>query len=144
MNVFGFTDETNSIIKVEIDGLEVFVPNDMANRDRQMLAEWEKAGNKIMPYAEPAPTVVDYQNAIQALVDQTAVEKLFNDGVTLASYVTSTIEPWAQQAQAFVAWRDNVWQYSYSELAKVEAGARSQPTIDEFLAELPKIVWPVA
>ncbi|EJC75573.1 hypothetical protein Rleg10DRAFT_5793 [Rhizobium leguminosarum bv. trifolii WSM2012] len=92
--------------------------------------------------ATVAPKVEDYQSAIQAMVDQRARDKLFNDGVTMASYIASTVKPWADQAQAFVAWRDSVWQHSYLELAKVQAGEREQPTIDQFLAELPEIVWP--
>lgn len=88
-----------------------------------------------------SPGVADYQSAIQAMVDETARSQLFNDGVTMASYVSSTVEPWAAQAQAFVAWRDNVWQYAYSELSKVQAGEREQPTIEKFLLELPEINW---
>ncbi|UIY28683.1 hypothetical protein LZK73_18305 [Neorhizobium galegae] len=83
-----------------------------------------------------------YQAAIQAMIDETARSKLFNDGVTMASYVASTVGLWAAQAQAFVAWRDKVWQYAYSELSKVQAGERSQPSVDKFLGELPEIVWP--
>ena len=89
-----------------------------------------------------APKVEDYQSAIQALVDETARGKQFNDGVTIASYVASTREDWAAQAQAFVAWRDDVWTYAYAELSKVQGGVREQPTIAAFLAELPEIVWP--
>lgn len=83
-----------------------------------------------------------YRVAIQALVDETAREKQFNDGVTLASYAASTVEVWALQAQTFVAWRDSVWQYAYSELGRVQAGERERPTVDDFLLELPQIVWP--
>lgn len=46
--------EQGSVIAT-IDGLEMTVPNDMANRHRAMLAEWEAAGNVIEPYAEPEP-----------------------------------------------------------------------------------------
>lgn len=88
------------------------------------------------------PTVEQYQYAIQNIVDETAREKQFNDGVTLASYIGSTVGVWASQAAAFVAWRDNVWQYAYLELAKVQAGEREQPTIEAFLLELPEIAWP--
>ena len=86
-------------------------------------------------------TLTDYENAIQGLVDMTATERMFRDGVTLASYVASTNPQWAAEAQAFVAWRDAVWAYSYAELAKVQAGERAQPTPTEFLAELPAIMW---
>lgn len=90
------------------------------------------------------PTITDYENAIQNLVDKTAREKQFRDGVTLASYIGSTKPKWAAEAQAFVAWRDNVWFYAYGELAKVQAGQRQQPTVDQFLTEIAPIAWPVA
>lgn len=89
-----------------------------------------------------APKLADYENAIQSLVDTTATGKMFRDGVTLASYVASTNPQWAAEAQAFVAWRDAVWAYSYTELAKVQAGEREQPTIEEFLTEIAPIAWP--
>ena len=94
--------------------------------------------------AAPAapPTITDYENAIQNLVDSTARERQFRDGVTLASYIGSTIPRWAAEAMAFVAWRDNVWRYSYGELAKVQAGERPQPTVEKFLDEIARIAWP--
>lgn len=93
------------------------------------------------PIAAPA-SITDYENAIQNLVDSTAREKQFRDGVTLASYIGSTIPKWAAEAQAFVAWRDNVWFYAYGELAKVQAGQRQQPTVEQFLTEITPIAWP--
>lgn len=93
---------------------------------------------------DPLPTITDYENAIQNLVDETAREKQFRDGVTLASYIGSTKPKWAAEAQAFVAWRDNVWFYAYGELAKVQAGERQQPTVEQFLMEIAPIAWPVA
>lgn len=92
----------------------------------------------------PPSTITDYENAIQNLVDETAREKQFRDGVTLASYIGSTIPRWAAEAMAFVAWRDNVWRYSYGELAKFQAGQRPQPTVVQFLDEIARIAWPVA
>lgn len=88
-----------------------------------------------------APKITDYQTAIQAHVDETALSKEFNDGVTLVSYVNSTFEPWADQAKAFVAWRDQVWLYAYAELDKVQSGAREQPTVEQIISELPLIAW---
>jgi len=90
------------------------------------------------------PTITDYENAIQDLVDSTARERQFRDGVTLASYIGSTKPKWAAEAQAFVAWRDNVWFYAYGQLANVQAGERPQPTVEQFLAEIAPIAWPVA
>jgi len=99
---------------------------------------------EIEAISAPTPTITDYENAIQNLVDTTAREKQFRDGVTLASYTASTKPKWAAEAQAFVAWRDNVWFYAYGELAKVQAGQRPQPTVEQFLGEIAPIAWPVA
>ncbi|WP_421367046.1 hypothetical protein [Agrobacterium tumefaciens] len=110
--------------------------------ERPMTAD-EIAEIGIPPEPIP-PTITDYENAIQDLVDSTARERQFRDGVTLASYTASTKQKWAAEAQAFVAWRDNVWFYAYGELAKVQAGQRPQPTVEQFLGEIAPIAWPVA
>lgn len=92
------------------------------------------------PPVEPEPeepTLADYTRAAQAVVDKRAQEKGYNDAVTLASYVGSTIPEWAAEAQAFVAWRDSVWVYANAQLALVQAGEREQPTVQEFIRELP-------
>lgn len=96
----------------------------------------------VLAFLNPPPGQQDYSAAIQAYVDAAAVTKQFHDGVTLASYTASTNQQWAQEAQAFVAWRDAVWAYAYAEFDKVMAGERSQPTVSDFLNELPVIVWP--
>lgn len=106
----------------------------------EMTAEEEAAF--LASVIPPPPTVEDYQQAIQSLVDATAVSKQFNDGVTLASYKDSTVAFWASQSAAFIAWRDAVWVYAYAEMAKVLAGERSQPSVADFLGELPVITWP--
>jgi hypothetical protein len=90
----------------------------------------------------PSSTTSDYENAIQALVDQTAQSRNFRDGVTLASYAASTNLDWAAEAVAFIRWRDITWAYAYQELARVLAGEREQPTVEEFLAELTEPNWP--
>ena len=125
-------------------GLEVTIDGGLALRKKQPSEHhrWEN-GEWVEHLPEPLPpTLADYENAIQGLVDTTATEKMFRDGVTLASYVASTNSQWAAEAQAFVAWRDAVWAYSYAELAKVQAGEREQPSPADFLAELPAIAWP--
>lgn len=129
-------------VDATIDGARMSIPEDPANRHWQMIKEWEAEGNILPPYQEPPQSMADYENAIQSLVDTTATEKSFRDGVTLASYTASTIPAWAAEAAAFVAWRDHVWAYAYAELAKVQAGQREQPDTGAFIAEIAPIVWP--
>ncbi|WP_407976916.1 hypothetical protein ACJKIH_15015 [Brucella pseudogrignonensis] len=78
-----------------------------------------------------------YRTAIQRIIDATANERQYDSGATLASYVNSTIEQWASEAQAFVAWRDTVWLYALAELDRVQKAERDQPSVEDFLAELP-------
>jgi hypothetical protein len=92
--------------------------------------------------AAPPLTVDDYRRAIQAHVDATAQQRNYDSGITCASYVNSTSPAWAAEAAAFVAWRDAVWAYAFTELAKVEGGQREQPTVAEIIDELPAIAWP--
>lgn len=126
-------------ILATIDGTEMIVPDDMANRHRQMLAAWVADGRTIDPFEPPDPTLEDYRRAIQSRIDETAQAKSYDSGNSLASYVASTNPHWAAEAHAFVGWRDAVWSYAYAELDKVMNGEREQPSVDEFVEELPVI-----
>jgi len=97
---------------------------------------------EVVAFFNPPPALDDYRQAVQAHVDTTAQERRYDGGHTCATYVGSTNPVWAAEATAFVAWRDAVWIYAFGELAKVETGLRPQPTIEEFLGELPTISWP--
>ncbi|GHC61689.1 hypothetical protein [Limoniibacter endophyticus] len=112
--------------------------------DNQGQRQWDANLKKFVEYVPPpvAPSVDSYRVATQAMLDNRATERQYDSGATLASYVNSTIPQWAQEAQAFVAWRDQVWSYALTELSKVEAGERDIPTIEDFLAELPAFEWP--
>ncbi|PYE89567.1 hypothetical protein [Phyllobacterium leguminum] len=136
--------ESGAIVAV-INSVEVIVPDDVDNGHRQMLAGWEASGNLIEPYSMPVATIISaYRTAVQSLIDARAAERQYDSGATLASYVSSTVPEWQDEARAFVAWRDAVWAYALTELDKVQAGERQQPTVEAFLAELPAFEWPEA
>ena len=48
---------------------------------------------------------------------------------------------WAAEAQAFVAWRDAVWQAALGLLADAQASG-DVPSVEDALAALPEIDWP--
>jgi hypothetical protein len=48
MEIHGYTE--TGFIDATINGVRLVVPDDMANRHRQMIAEWEAQGNTIPPY----------------------------------------------------------------------------------------------
>jgi len=91
--------------------------------------------------AEAVAVALDtYRSAIRNLIDNKASERQYDSGATLASYVNSTNEQWAAEALAFVAWRDQVWVYALAELNKVRSGEREQPSVEDFLNELPEFI----
>lgn len=53
MQIHGFTE--NGYIDATIDDERMTVPDDPANRHRQMIAQWEAQGNTIPAYVPPAP-----------------------------------------------------------------------------------------
>ncbi len=89
----------------------------------------------------PTITVEDYKAAVQAHLDAAARSKLYTDGNSLATYTASTNPQWAAEAQAFVAWRDAVWQQVYGLWA---SPPEPVPSPEEVVAGLPVIEWPEA
>lgn len=83
-----------------------------------------------------------FQSAIEAHVDQVARARNFRHADSARGHANSTVPAWKADADAFIAWADDVWLYAFTELAKVEAGERAVPEVEDFLAELPVIEWP--
>ena len=108
------------------------------------IASEDELSEVLRPYdlEVPQPTEDDYQTAIQSFIDQMARSRQYSDGNSLAGYVNSTVPTWAAEAATFTAWRDSVWVYAYGELAKVQAGQRSKPSVAQMVSELPPVAWP--
>lgn len=67
MQIFGFTKD--GMIDAEIDGVRMFVPDDMENRDRQAIAEWEASGNMVPAFTPPLLSV---KSVLMAQIDSEA------------------------------------------------------------------------
>ncbi|MDX0630288.1 hypothetical protein GOC91_29390 [Sinorhizobium medicae] len=83
-----------------------------------------------------------YSAAIQAHLDAKARERQYDGIQTAITYRGDPNPQFAAEGDALFTWRSAVWTYSTAELVKVLAGERSQPSVDEFIAELPPFVWP--
>ncbi len=90
----------------------------------------------------PAPTIKEYQDAVQGALDAKARERNYDGILSLCSYTASTNPIFAAEAAAGAAWRDGAWAYCYQALADVQNNLRVAPTVAEMLAEIPAIVWP--
>ena len=85
----------------------------------------------------PAPTVAELIDAVDAHVEGVAQSMSYKSAAHCAGYVSSTIPQWAAEAQAFVAWRDQVWLTAYS------LDPENLPaTVADALALLPVFVRP--
>lgn len=95
-----------------------------------------------LPSAEaPALTLEHYKAAIERVVESTAQQRDYSGAVACASYASSTNPMWAAEAAAFVAWRDAVWAYVFTELAAAQT-SEEVPSIEDVLTGLPVMTWP--
>jgi hypothetical protein len=99
---------------------------------------WAWNGTACIP---PAPSLADYGRAISEHLHALARSRGYDDGVSLASYVSDPNAVFRAEALAFVAGRSAVWVYVAQRMAEVQAGAPA-PTLSEIVAELPAMEWP--
>lgn len=90
----------------------------------------------------PEPTLEEitkrYELVIQDHLDGAALARGYDSINTVISYAEEPAVPKFQaDGKRFRTWRSLVWAYAYEQLALVNSGGRTQPTVAEFLAELP-------
>ena len=83
----------------------------------------------------------DIDFKVGVLLNNTAQSRGYSDSQSIVGYVGSSNTQWQAEAQAFIAWRDQLWEHVYIEYMAIDAGG-SIPNEDEFIASLPQIVWP--
>lgn len=78
-------------IRATIDGQEMTIPDDITNRHRAALVEWEVAGNSIEPYVTPilTPEQLRHRMPHKSLVELRAIMRnistpVFSDGIYAA------------------------------------------------------------
>lgn len=83
-------------------------------------------------------------NMVQNIIDETAHQKRYDDGLSCASYVGDPDEEFNADAVAFVAWRGRCWRTCYNILNSVVAGTVAPEDVtDEYVLErLPIMEWP--
>lgn len=108
--------------------------------------EFQEIVNSGFEIQEPEqPTVEDIvqeiKDRIQLLLDDTARQKNYDNGVSLASYANSTIDSFKQEALSFIQWRDTVWNKCYHYLDLYQKGEYEFTTVSDFLSLLPTFNW---
>ena len=90
----------------------------------------------------PAPTVADFERALDAHLDAKAQERRYTDRFTCALRAGYP-GPFQAEGAAFASWMDACNAYAYQLLVQVQAGTRPPPaSVAAFVEELPDLVWP--
>lgn len=97
---------------------------------------------------KPEPTKEEIQkqltDGVQKWMDNKVQERNYDSVHTcVGTYLYSPIEKFRLEAEAVRDWVSYVWAKCYAILAEVEAGIRGIPTLEEVIAELPQLEWPV-
>lgn len=130
----------------ESDGMNI--PVAVGNRYYDAFLQWMVENNITIddvPIVNPVTDETrekDLSDTVSNHINQAAVARGYDSTLSVVSYGTSKKLKWKGEAVVFTDWRDDCWQYSYDEFAKMVAGTRPWPTPAEFVLELPAIVWP--
>ena len=89
-----------------------------------------------------AEAVATHKRRVTAAIDRHVEDQAhaldYNSAAHLAGYATSTVTEWQAEAQAFVQWRDDVWQAAIGMLDG--ADPTDPPSVEDVIAALP--AWP--
>lgn len=88
-------------IHATIGGVEYSFHDDMANRHRQMLAEWEAEGNTIAPYVPPYvdPLIEIYANRLAAYKTESDPLKIEAEYDALINNTDPDYTAWIEKVQ---------------------------------------------
>jgi hypothetical protein len=79
----------------------------------------------------PTPTSAQlqaqYANALTDAINSVAQSWQYDTVYTAATYLTSTVTQFQNEAKALVAWRDTAWSNAQALLAQVQAGTATMP-----------------
>jgi hypothetical protein len=149
-----------------VDLVQILYPKELSNNQIEIcisadnsqyfITKWEVPGvpkptieelEAQIPQYERGFDVENFKKLVNPMVDEllnnTANEKEYDNVFSITSYSNSTNQQWSLEAQAFIAWRDEIYFKVFDEFNKVDAGAPI-PSVDDFMSSLPSIVWPGA
>lgn len=82
-----------------------------------------------------------FASTIQTHLDEFAQTRNYDNCLSCCSYVNSTFEKFAIEAQYMIERRDACWAAGYQIIADVKAGKRDIPTKEQLLIEIGTLEW---
>lgn len=105
----------------------------------ELYGDWVEVGADFVRPKTSAEIQRELEAAVDAFMDSKARVKGFRDRHSFALRAGITGSSWHAQALVFGAWMDAVNDYCYQVQLDCMDGKRTVPTVDELLAELPKM-----
>lgn len=134
MQVHGYT-RTGSI-DATIDGVRLTVPDRPGNRHRQMIAEWEAAGNTIPEYEEPPapPRTEGSYREFMNLFTEPEKDAIYAAEASAAAQGDFTLKKWMDRARGGATMRLTHPDTIAGVGMLVAAGLLAQERADEILS----------
>jgi len=127
------------VFDVATQGVRELPPEFDGTAWRQAWEVYSLAGDEAK--AARAAVVQQYTDALAAMLDAKAQEKNYDNRISCALRAGYP-GPFNAEGSKFAAWMDTCNALGYQVLADVNAGKRPRPTLPEFLALMPALVWP--
>lgn len=83
-----------------------------------------------------------FNTALKKHFNAVAQERDYDDELKIMTYKGSSNSTWAAEAMAYSDWRDDVWEYAIAQLALFENNEREIVSEQDFINELPAMLWP--
>lgn len=96
-------------------------------------------GQSPIPDDEVLESVI---TAVQLRLDSFAKERNYDGIMSACTYAVDPNPIFNAEGQYCVAARSSTWAACYAILAQVKTGARTMPTVEQVMSELPTLTWP--
>lgn len=129
------------------NGMPYHVPNEGKYVELfSALVDYETQNPSSVSEESTSLSLEQYERAIQSSLETFVRTKGYDSVISCCSYSSSTDATFAAEAAYCIQLRDTTWRQFYTMWAQIEAGARTAPTLDALLAELPisSATWPTS
>jgi hypothetical protein len=136
----------NKILDISSEAFEVHPDLRWLECPENCTTNWVFDGENFIEPTDPVKTLEEikqeFNAGIQVYLDKVAKLKLYESSIHCTTYINSTNQLWAAEAQAYIAWRDAVWVMVYDLLSQYEQGEIELGTVADLINLLPEMVWP--
>lgn len=136
MKKYKYTDSTNTVVHI--------IDEDGKTR-ASCVSEILEPGTAILPADPPTSDhiITTLALEVQSVLDNKVKERGYDGILSAASYAVSKHPTFSIEGRACVDWRDAVWDVCYKVMEEVMVGTRPTPSVEELIALLPKLTWPI-